>query len=104
MSNEVLFMNNKSNSNLSVDFLRKQRDGLIIGEYRNILYNTYQAIYKASKQNRFLLSDIPELQNGCFVPFGVVLSYCNDLEKLGYIRIIKKNNDYEIIIIKNIDF
>ncbi len=97
-------MNNKSNSNLSVDFLRKQRDGLIIGEYRNILYNTYQAIYKASKQNCFLLSDILELQKGCFVPLGVLLSYCNDLEKLEYIRVVIKKGDYEIKIIKNIDF
>ena len=92
---------------LSVDFLKKQKNGLIIGEYRNILYSIYQSIQSISNNSNnkcILLSDIFEKQTGNFVPIGVLLSYCEDLEELGYISIQKENNDYKLVIKKDIDF
>ncbi len=87
-----------------IRLLRKQRDGIIIGSYRNILADIYQKINNACVDNN----------GSCFVALlqdmyfastshkkNVILDYCLDLEQLGYIQI---NDCGKIIIIKEIDF
>lgn len=97
---------NADKINMPLDFLRKQRDGLIVGEYRNILYKVYQSIAKLSQNGCICklseLHNIDETLN--IYPLGILFSYCADLEYLGYISVCKKDMDYILHVIKDIDF
>ena len=105
MKNKMKNKTNNRTNHISVDFLKKQRDGLIIGEYRNILHEIFQSILSKANYNKCCyLSEIPEFQNGSILPLGILFSYCKDLEMLGYINIIQNNNDYKLIVEKDMDF
>ena len=93
-----------------LNHLRKQRDGLIIGEYRNYLYKLYM----------YLKERCAETEDGSCNPYPwqmlVTLgrddlhksylgyTYCDDLEALGYIKIQGYGKDKKIFITKDIDF
>lgn len=84
-----------------IDFLRKQRDGFIIGDYRNILAQIYIIIKNATYES----FSLDKLYQANFVDTShnknVILDYCLDLEQLGYIKV---DNNGEIEIIKELDF
>lgn len=87
-----------------LELLRKQRDGRIIGVYRNILADIYEKIEKISVDNNGICSS--ELLQKMYLPYtshkkNVILDYCLDLEQLGYIQIMDSG---EIIIISDLDF
>ena len=85
-----------------IAFLRKQRDGLVIGTYRNALANTYRGIEKA----------LLEKGTCCIVSFceeygitdhekNLLKDQCLDLEQLRYIQIDELGN---VLITKPLDF
>ncbi len=81
-----------------ISFLKKQRDGLIIGSYRSILADLYDRILLCCKQNNgvCLISDLIKLsdQKNKHIE-NVTIDFCLDLEQLGYIT-IDNNNTIEI--------
>lgn len=87
-----------------IQLLRKQRDGLIIGSYRNILADLFVKIKDIinRNENKCLVSTV---QEKCFAKDNheknIIIDYCLDLEQLGYISI---ENNQKITIIKDIDF
>ena len=87
-----------------ISFLKKQRDGLIIGSYRNILADLYEKVLLCCKQNNGVcnISNLIEMngqQNKHLE--NVTIDFCLDLEQLGYINI----NDNDTIEIKHcLDF
>lgn len=102
MNHKTLLSNEEKNQ--KIQLLRKQRDGLIIGSYRNILADLFVKIKDIinRNENECLLNT---LQEKCFAKDdhekNIIIDYCLDLEQLGYIRI---ESDRRIIIIKEIDF
>lgn len=90
-----------------IAWLRKQRDGLIIGSYRNKLSIAYKRIEYFSSQfdQDCTISNILDFY--CFNNTHFrqsFLDYCLDLEQLGYIKITKCHKDYVIKILKELDF
>ncbi len=87
-----------------LQLLKKQRDGLIIGNYRNILANLFVKIKETISENKNECS-LSMLQTNCCAKTdhekNVIVDYCLDLEQLGYICI---ENNQKIIIVKDIDF
>ena len=90
--------------NKKTTFLRKQREGLIIGTYRNTLadiYKSIEALYNGNSEK----CELDELFTICLANSrhekNVILDYCLDLEQLGYIKIMENN---KILICKIIDF
>lgn len=87
-----------------IQLLRKQRDGLIIGSYRNTLANLFLKIKDIISDNKKECLIIT-LQEKCFAKNehekNIIIDYCLDLEQLGYISI---GSDQRIIITKDIDF
>lgn len=87
-----------------IEFLRKQRNGLIIGSYRNMLAELYEEIESLCKKQDISCT----LENLCELKASpsphdknLILDRCLDLEQLGYIAIY----DTGIIsIVKKIDF
>ena len=87
-----------------IGFLRKQRDGLIIGEYRSLLVTIYKKISIIINQNNgvcdfsnlFDLLEAKTMHERC-----VIVDRCMDLEQLGYIHI---RCDETINIQQEIDF
>lgn len=93
-----------------VEHLRKQRDGIIVGNYREYLYNLYgylKASCEGSKERycnpypRELLMAIgrTDLYNSY-----LGYKYCDDLEALGYIKTEGYGKNKKIYITKEIDF
>lgn len=85
-----------------IDFLRKQRDGFIIGDYRNILAQIYKTIKNTTYDDTFSLdklyqTDFSNISNNK----NIILDYCLDLEQLGYIKV---DENGEIEVIKELDF
>lgn len=102
MDHKVVLSLNEKNKRIA--FLKKQRDGKVIGQYRNILADIYKKITKVSADNNgiCLIESLQEM----FLPStnhekNVILDYCLDLEQLGYIQ-MKENG--EINIIREMDF
>lgn len=90
--------------NKKLELLRKQRDGKVIGNYRNILADIYMKIAKASVNNNgiCLVESLQEMYSPCTNhKKNVILDYCLDLEQLSYIQ-IKENG--EITVIRELDF
>lgn len=82
-----------------LDYLRKQRDGLIEGEYRNYLYKLYM----------YLKERCTETEDGSCNPYPwqmLVAFGRDDLHKyhLGYIKMQGYGKDKKIFTIKDIDF
>lgn len=87
-----------------IRLLRKQRDGLIIGSYRNILADLFAKIEDIfnEAENKCLISEVQKkcMAKDCHEK-NIIIDYCLDLEQLGYISI---GSDQKISIIKDIDF
>ena len=87
-----------------IQFLKKQRDGLIIGSYRNILADLYTKIKIITETNNIECS-VSMLQKYCHTKNqhekNLIMDYCLDLVQLGYIN-IEKNEKIEIL--KELDF
>lgn len=86
-------------------WLKKQRKGTIIGDYRNHLYTVYMQIRKTCDllntneclyEKAFSENGIP----GVFSP----LECCIELLHLGYINIQDNGNQYLLSIVAEIDF
>ena len=84
-------------------FLRKQRDGLIIGCYRGILSRIYNQI-ETLCDNNDNACDIADLLNALGASTlrdkSVTINYCLDLEQIGCIVL----SDSRVELVKNIDF
>ena len=81
-----------------LSFLRKQRDGVIIGEYRSMLAGTYNEIRTLCCKNRGVccLSELQnQVENDDLHKKNILLDNCLDLEQLGYIR-VHDNDSIEI--------
>ena len=92
--------------NETINWLIKQRDGLIIGDYRNILYNLYQKInsLSSSKNQQCYLKDIIDTKSLYYKNENQLLELCETLKELGYIEISYTTNNITITILKTIDF
>ena len=85
-----------------IDFLRKQRDGFIIGDYRNILAQIYKTIKNTTYEDAFSLDKLYQTNfSNISNNKNIILDYCLDLEQLGYIK-VEENGKIEII--KELDF
>lgn len=93
-----------------LDYLRKQRDGLIVGDYRNYLYNLYMSLKERCSEtedgscNPYPWQILVALDRDDLYKSNLVYTYCDDLEALGYIRMQGYGKDKKIFIIKDIDF
>lgn len=93
-----------------LDYLRKQRDGLIVGDYRNYLYNLYMSLKERCSEtedgscNPYPWQMLVALDRDDLYKSNLVYTYCDDLEALGYIRTQGYGKDKKIFIIKDIDF
>lgn len=101
-------MNNISENDLfeTIVWLRKQRDGLIIGDYRNILYDLYQRISEISSNSTktCYLKELIDEKSNYYKNENQLLELCEKLYELGYIKICKLTHDITITITKEIDF
>ena len=82
-----------------IDYLKKQRDGLIIGEYRNILAQIYGTIKKPAYDTLDKLYQVYRAESEH--DKNVILDYCLDLEQLGYVK-IKYTGHLQLL--KELDF
>nr|DAU00987.1 MAG TPA: hypothetical protein [Caudoviricetes sp.] len=88
-----------------ITWLRKQRDGFIIGDYRNILYNLYQKIsFVLASQEICNLNSLIDINSIYYKSKNQLLEFCEDLRNLGYININYTSEDINITINKEIDF
>ena len=81
-----------------ISFLRKQRDGLIIGTYRNALASTYREI--EARGTCCITATCKELGITDHEK-NLLKDYCLDLEQLGYIKI---NEAGDVFVIQPLDF
>lgn len=93
-----------------IEWLKKQRDGLIIGDYRNCLYNVYERLNSkcANSPDNTCVIDARSLTT-CIseddaIPPNAIIDYCNELECLGYIEYSYSEPIIIAKIIKDIDF
>ena len=85
-----------------ITFLRKQRDGLVIGTYRNTLVNAYREIEKElSGQGVCCVVSFCEEHGTTDHGKNLLKDYCLDLEQLRYIKIDETGN---IFVTKSLDF
>lgn len=85
-----------------ITFLRKQRDGLVIGTYRNTLADVYKAITKSLLSNSVCNILLFCEEHGTTMHEKNLLKhYCLELEQLRYIQISESGN---ILITKPLDF
>ena len=90
----------------AVSWLKKQRDGVIIGDYRNTLYHLYQKIYDISPEptQTCSLKDLLDETSVYYRNENQLLELCHVLQKLGYIEMHNLTNDIKISVLKPIDF
>lgn len=86
----------------TISFLIKQRDGLIVGDYRNILFNIYNRIKNACPHTS--QCSIYDLFRCDSHEMRVFLDYCYDLEHLGYLKIEHAGSDIYLSPIQEINF
>lgn len=86
-----------------IEYLRKQRDGLIIGTYRNTLANTYLMLLNSCKEKQ--KCNLETLFNSNTFTSehdkNAFIDSCLDLEQLGYIQFV---DNFNVLILKTIDF
>lgn len=74
----------------TIEWLKKQRDGYIVGDYRNILYHIYQEIKSISMNNGYCtLQDLVNKDTIYYRAEAQVLELCDVLNTLGYICICR---------------
>lgn len=76
-----------------LEYLRQQRNGLIVGDYRNYLYKLYMYLKERCTEteddscNPYPWQMLVAIgRNDLHKPYLLVYEYCNDLETLGYIK------------------
>lgn len=88
-----------------INWLIKQRKGLIVGDYRNHLYAVYTSICETcallnanqcSYEKAFLENGIPGVYNP--------LECCMELFRLGYINVQQEGASYILSITSEVDF
>ena len=89
----------------TIEWLRKQRDGYIVGDYRNILYHVYQEIKSISMNDGYCtLQDLTKEDTIYYRAETQVLELCDALNALGYIDICNHSNRVTLRVVKPIDF
>ena len=88
-----------------IEWLKKQRDGYIVGEYRNVLYYVYQEIKTISTNHvKCTLQDLIKKDSIYYRTEAQVLEICDMLNELGYISVCNNTNEITFTTIKPIDF
>lgn len=88
-----------------IEWLKKQRDGYIVGDYRNILCHVYQNIKSISMNSGCCtLQDLVKKDSIYYRTEAQVLEYCEMLKGLDYINICNHANNITFTILKPIDF
>ena len=89
----------------TIEWLKKQRDGYIVGDYRNILYHVYQEIKSLSMNDGYCtLQDLIKEDTIYYRTEVQVLELCDVLNTLGYIDICNHPDRVRLSILKPIDF
>ena len=89
----------------TIEWLKKQRDGYIVGDYRNILYHVYQEIKSLSMNDGYCtLPDLIKEDTIYYRTEVQVLELCDVLNTLGYIDICNHPDRVRLSILKPIDF
>ena len=89
----------------TIEWLKKQRDGYIVGDYRNILYHVYQEIKSISMNDGYCaLQDLVKEDTIYYRTEAQVLELCDMLNTLGYIDIRNHSDGVKLNILKPIDF
>lgn len=89
----------------TIEWLKKQRDGYIVGEYRNILCHVYQEIKSISMNDGYCaLQDLVKEDTIYYRTEAQVLELCDMLNTLGYIDIRNHSDGVKLNILKPIDF
>lgn len=95
----------KKQSAETIEWLKKQRDGYIVGDYRNTLCHIYKEIESISiKEGNCVLQDLVKKNSIYYRTEAQVLDYCNMLNALGYIDICNHTDRTTFSILKPIDF
>ena len=88
-----------------IEWLKKQRDGYIVGDYRNILCHVYQEIKSISMNDGYCaLQDLVKEDTIYYRTEAQVLELCDMLNTLGYIDIRNHSDGVKLNILKPIDF
>ena len=89
----------------TIEWLKKQRDGYIVGDYRNILYHVYQEIKSISMNDGYCtLQDLVKEDTIYYRTEAQVLELCDILNTLGYIDVCNHPDRVALSIRKPIDF
>lgn len=89
----------------TIKWLQKQRDGYIIGDYRNILYHIYQEIKSFSENDGYCtVQNLIREDSIHYKTETQVLELCDMLKELGYIDICDNTYKTTFYIVKPIDF
>lgn len=89
----------------TIEWLKKQRDGYIVGDYRNILCHVYQEIKSISMNDGYCaLQDLVKEDTIYYRTEAQVLELCDMLNTLGYIYIRNHSDGVKLNILKPIDF
>ena len=89
----------------TIEWLKKQRDGYIVGDYRNILCHVYQEIKSISMNDGYCaLQDLVKEDTIYYRNEAQVLELCDMLNTLGYIDIRNHSDGVKLNILKPIDF
>lgn len=89
----------------TIEWLKKQRDGYIVGDYRNILCHVYQEIKSISMNDGYCtLQDLVKEDTLYYRTEAQVLELCDMLNILGYIDIRNHSDGVKLNILKPIDF
>lgn len=89
----------------TIEWLKKQRDGYIVGDYRNILCHVYQEIKAVSLNDGYCtLQDLVNEDTMYYRTEAQVLELCDMLNTLGYIDICNHPDRVRLSILKPIDF
>lgn len=89
----------------TIEWLKKQRDGYIVGDYRNILCHVYQEIKSISMNDGYCaLQDLVKEDTIYYRTEEQVLELCDMLNTLGYIDIRNHSDGVKLNILKPIDF
>lgn len=88
-----------------IEWLKKQRDGYIVGDYRNILCHVYQKIKSISMNDGCCtLEDLVKKDSIYYRTEAQLLEYCDMLKRLDYIDICNYADKIALTILKPIDF
>ena len=89
----------------TIEWLKKQRDGYIVGDYRNILCHVYQEIKAISMNDGYCtLQDLVNEDTIYYRTEAQVLELCDMLNTLGYIDICNHPDRVRLRTLKPIDF